>query len=197
MAFQLAHYQLHGHSAATYESANQSAYKHGRTETVRSCTPESDIMCKTFFDKSASSAAKLAALRTAVKNHGTITREALMGAGWDRHMFALKYEAQKNGLDLPAIFSDVSYQRLSEIILSTSTLSSPVINGGGFGPTGDRCYGIGYTTGVLRGVLDSSIRDQDGFACSVMAYTNHRDPHAFTDSIKSSLKMMRDVLDEN
>ena len=95
MAFQLAHYQLHGllshllsalppphhlpssctrmrglrqdgrvqmladpalahvcswvsnrHSAATYESANQSAYKHGRTETVRSCTPESDAMCK-------------------------------------------------------------------------------------------------------------------------------------------------------
>ena len=34
MAFQLAHYQLHGHSGATYESANQSAYKHGRTETV-------------------------------------------------------------------------------------------------------------------------------------------------------------------
>jgi hypothetical protein len=34
MSFQLAHFQLHGHSASTYESANQSAYKHGRTETV-------------------------------------------------------------------------------------------------------------------------------------------------------------------
>ena len=31
---------------------------------------------------------------------------------------------------------------------STSTLTSPVINGGGFGPTGARCYGIGYTTGA-------------------------------------------------
>jgi hypothetical protein len=51
--------------------------------------------------------------------------------------------------------------------------------------------------GVLRGVLDSSIRDQDGFACSVMAYTDHRDPHAFTDSIKASLKVMREVLDDN
>ena len=49
---------------------------------------------------------------------------------------------------MPAIFQDVSYERLSEIILSTSTLTSPVINGGGFGPTGARCYGIGYTTGA-------------------------------------------------
>ena len=53
------------------------------------------------------------------------------------------------------------------------------------------------TAGVLRGVLDASVRDQDGFACSVMAYTDHRDPHAFTDSIKSSLKMMREVLDDH
>jgi carnitine O-palmitoyltransferase 2 len=60
-----------------------------------------------------------------------------MGAGWDRHMFALKYEANNNGLELPAIYKDVAYERLSEIILSTSTLSSPVINGGGFGPV--RC----------------------------------------------------------
>ena len=52
------------------------------------------------------------------------------------------------------------------------------------------------SAGVLRGVLDSSIRDQDGFACSVMAYTDHRDPHAFTDSIKASLKGMREVLDD-
>lgn len=35
---------------------------------------------------------------------------------------------------------------------------------------GERCYGIGYTTGKLRGVFDSSMRDKDGFATSVMAY---------------------------
>ena len=37
-----------------------------------------------------------------------------------------------------------SYKTLSEIILSTSTLSSPALDGGGFGPVGPRCYGIGY-----------------------------------------------------
>ena len=195
MSFQLAHYQLHGHSASTYESANQSAYKHGRTETVRSCTPESDAMCKTLVNRSASAAEKVEALQRAVDYHGTITRQALMGAGWDRHMFALKYEAQKNGLKLPAIYEDVSYKRLSEIILSTSTLSSPTINGGGFGPVGDRCYGIGYTTGTLRGVVDPKIRDLDGFACSVMAFKKHRDAGAFTDTLKSSLELLRTVID--
>jgi len=152
-------------------------------------------MCKTFFDKSASTAQKDAALRTAVKNHGTLTREALMGKGWDRHMFALKYEALQNGLALPGIYQDASYHRLSDIILSTSTLSSPVLNGGGFGPTGSKCYGIGYTTGTLRGVLDPSIEGQDGFATSVMAYTDQRDPAAFTASIQNSLRLLREVLD--
>ena len=51
-------------------------------EQVRSCTPESDAMCKTLIDSSASMAQKVEALQLAVKNHGTITRQALMGAGW-------------------------------------------------------------------------------------------------------------------
>lgn len=48
MSFQLAHYRLFGKTVSTYESANQSAYKHGRTETIRSATVESDTMCKVF-----------------------------------------------------------------------------------------------------------------------------------------------------
>jgi carnitine O-palmitoyltransferase 2 len=35
MAMQLAHHKLHGHTVATYESANHAAFKHGRTETIR------------------------------------------------------------------------------------------------------------------------------------------------------------------
>lgn len=58
-------------------------------------------------------------------------------------MFALKHEALKSGLKTPAIFQDEAYTRLSEIILSTSTLTSPNIQGGGFGPVGPKCYGIG------------------------------------------------------
>ena len=37
-----------------------------------------------------------------MKNHGRLTKEALMGKGWDRHVYALKYEAEKQGLPVPS-----------------------------------------------------------------------------------------------
>uniref|UniRef100_A0A7S4PFT3 Choline/carnitine acyltransferase domain-containing protein n=1 Tax=Guillardia theta TaxID=55529 RepID=A0A7S4PFT3_GUITH len=201
MSFQLAYFRLFGHSASTYESANQSAFKHGRTETIRSATPESDAMCKTFFSKSSTRPEKEEALRKAVKQHGVITRNALMGKGWDRHMFALKHEALKSGLKTPAIFQDEAYTRLSEIILSTSTLTSPNIQGGGFGPVGPKCYGIGYTTGKLRGIDGANPfgggknASVDGFASSVMTYKNERDGQAFVDSMELSIRDICEVLD--
>ena len=85
---------------------------------------------------------------------------------------------------------------------------SPAIDGGGFGPVSPSCYGIGYTCGTLRGVVDlpppppplvlsghaasltqvdPAIAGQDGFAASVMTFkvylwgrarANDPDPHA-------------------
>ena len=43
------------------------------------------------------------------------------------------------------------YKRLGHIILSTSTLASPALDGGGFGPVNQDCYGIGYGIIVRRG----------------------------------------------
>lgn len=186
MSFQLAHYRLFGKTVSTYESANQSAYKHGRTETIRSATVESDTMCKVFFDKNSTRQQKEEALRTAVANHGRLTKEALMGKGWDRHMFALKYEAKQQGMKLHPIYEDVSNQKLSEIIMSTSTLSSPNIDGGGFGPVGPNCFGIGYTSGRLRGVEDPALEGVEGFASSIMSYTT-RNTAEFRDSMRDSL----------
>ena len=51
MCFQLAHYRTFGHLGATYESASTSAFKHGRTETIRSATPEALEMCQAICDK--------------------------------------------------------------------------------------------------------------------------------------------------
>mmetsp|Transcript_25946 Transcript_25946/g.65404 ORF Transcript_25946/g.65404 Transcript_25946/m.65404 type:complete len:674 (+) Transcript_25946:87-2108(+) len=192
MTFQLAHYNLYGKSAATYESANQSAYKHGRTETVRSCTLDSHAMCQVFNNKSSSNADKLAALTKAVKTHGGITKQALMGKGWDRHMFALKYEALQEGLELPAIYNDVSYTRQSEIILSTSTLASPHLSGGGFGPVGPNCYGIGYTTGELRGMFDAGLVGKRGFGAACMSYKGKS--KEMVDAIYHTVEELFDVL---
>ena len=48
MAFQLAHQRMHGSPPSTYEAASTSAFKHGRTETIRSATPESAAFANVF-----------------------------------------------------------------------------------------------------------------------------------------------------
>lgn len=44
------------------------------------------------------------------------------------------------------------YQKMATIVLSTSTLSTPALDGGGFGPPNRDCFGIGY------GITDEGAR---------------------------------------
>jgi len=143
MGFQLAHLRLKGYTPATYESASTAAFKHGRTETIRSATPEAAAFAQAFCDASVSAEAREAALRTAVKKHGSITKDALMGKGMDRHLFALRVLAARRG-ETPAIYTDKSYETLAKIILSTSTLASEGLFAGGFGPVNKDCYALAY-----------------------------------------------------
>lgn len=169
MLFQLAHWHMHGHAASTYESANTSAFKHGRTETIRSCTVQAKAMCQTF-SRPSTLAEREEAFRSAVSMHSSMAKHALLGQGWDRHLFALKVEAKRAGMAVPAIFQDKAYNVLSEIILSTSTLKTPSLESGGFGPVGPKCYGIAYGSGtkptgeeVLGVTVTSYMRDSRGF----------------------------------
>ena len=180
MAFQLAHVKMHGGTLlpSTYESASTAAFKHGRTETIRSATPEALAFTKAFTDPSTSASTRTAALRQAVDNHSEITKAALMGKGWDRHLFALSHYAAAEGLDIP-LFSCKAMQKLRHIILSTSTLNSEALAGGGFGPVNDDCYAIGY-----------GIRSY-GSEARVMTYS--KDSQGFVDSLESAMKEMADA----
>ncbi|DAZ93653.1 TPA: hypothetical protein N0F65_012861 [Lagenidium giganteum] len=144
MAIQLAHFKLHNKFVSTYESASTAAFKHGRTETIRSCTNEAVAFVNTMTNSNASSVDKVTALHKAVKKHGELTKNGVMGQGCDRHLFGLKAMAGIGGMDLPELFTLPSAQIMGRIILSTSTLSSPCLEGGSFGPVNDDCYGIGY-----------------------------------------------------
>ena len=144
MTIQLAHFKLHQKFVATYESASTAAFKHGRTETVRSCTNEAVNFVRTMVDVSASDTDKANALRVAVTKHGELTKNGVMGQGFDRHLFALRAMAELQGINVPEFYTLPAYQILNKIILSTSTLSSPAIEGGSFGPVNEDCYGIGY-----------------------------------------------------
>ena len=144
MVMQLAHYKLHGKVVSTYESASTCAFKGGRTECIRSASEQAQALCAVFADPAAADADKEAALREATANHGTLTKDALFGKGVDRHLFALRKMAELGEGEVPGFFTTEAMDVWGKIILSTSTLSSAALDGGGFGPVNDECYGMGY-----------------------------------------------------
>lgn len=81
LAFQLALYILEGKSVPTYESCSTAAYKHGRTETIRSCTLETKAICVALTQKqieiSKSELKKM--VLDCSKAHNVLTKEAVMG----------------------------------------------------------------------------------------------------------------------
>jgi len=146
LAVQLAHFRMFGKNAGTYESCSTSAFKHGRTETVRPCTSATTAMCHKLYGGAGPQGSNddlMEGMRECSKVHGQLTKEAAMGQGFDRHMFFLKHLSQQHGLSLP-MFSHPAYARLNHIILSTSTLSDPAVLIGGFAAVVPDGFGIGY-----------------------------------------------------
>merc|ERR1712157_492584 len=84
---------------------------------------------------------------------------------------------KSGGGSIPTVFEDGAYRTLSTIVLSTSTLGSPALESGGFGPVCDECYGIGYSI------------SNDDMRFTIMSY-KHRDGQRFTDCLESCLRDM-------
>ncbi|CAK9831212.1 Carnitine O-palmitoyltransferase 2, mitochondrial [Anthophora retusa] len=146
LAFQLGLYYQTNCAVPTYESCSTAAFKHGRTETLRSCTMETKTTCEIMTQKSSN--VSMTELKNLIINcsnvHNKLSKEAVMGQGFDRHLFALKNIWEHTNTPKPAIFEDPAYDNINHNILSTSTLSDPAIYCGGFGPVVNNGYGIGY-----------------------------------------------------
>jgi len=194
---QLAHWRAHGTTPSTYESASTAGFKHGRTETIRPVTPQSVAMCKAFSDPAASKVARYQALSAAVAVHKKESMECLLGKGVDRHLFALHKWAERLSpagqasgkwqgprvAGVPSLFTDEGYKVYKDIRLSTSTLSSPALQGGGFGPVSRTSYGVGYGT------------DERGAHFHVMNYTGSTTNNAaFIEGAESALKDFRETI---
>lgn len=134
-----------GGNCATYESCSTAAFKHGRTETIRPCTTQTTAFSRAITSSSGKhSKSELRALVSKCSSvHGQLTKEAAMGEGFDRHLFALKYLAQQRSMPVPALYQDPAYAAINHNILSTSTLGSPAVAIGGFAPVVRDGYGIG------------------------------------------------------
>ncbi|KAK7746828.1 carnitine O-acetyltransferase yat1 [Cytospora paraplurivora] len=88
MAFQAAYYGLYGRVECTYEPAMTKMYLHGRTEAVRTISPESVNFVQTFWADNPAEQ-KVEALKRACQTHVNNTKECAKGQGCDRHMYAL------------------------------------------------------------------------------------------------------------
>uniref|UniRef100_A0ABM5FT95 Carnitine O-palmitoyltransferase 2, mitochondrial-like isoform X2 n=1 Tax=Pogona vitticeps TaxID=103695 RepID=A0ABM5FT95_9SAUR len=89
---------------------------------------------------------ELSLLTTEERNTWATLRQELVlkGQGFDRHLFALKYLVQRRGGRIPDIYNDPAYKNINHIIVSTSTLGSPAVHYGGFGPVVPDGFGVGY-----------------------------------------------------
>ncbi|PAA89984.1 hypothetical protein BOX15_Mlig022066g1, partial [Macrostomum lignano] len=146
-AIQLAYYWLSGGATApTYESCSTAAFRRGRTETIRSATSATKEFCRLAGgSEPAPTNQLLAALKAASDAHSTLTKDAAMGKGWDRHLFALRCMSERRaGGAVPRLFTDPAYRKINEIVLSTSTLSMPAVKIGGFAPVSPAGLGVGY-----------------------------------------------------
>ncbi|KAJ5135641.1 uncharacterized protein N7515_004919 [Penicillium bovifimosum] len=88
MAFQAAYYGLYGRVENTYEPAMTKMFLHGRTEAIRTVTPECLDFVTAFWGENAAEQ-KVDALRTACQKHTAATKECSKGQGPDRHLYAL------------------------------------------------------------------------------------------------------------
>ncbi|XP_077309441.1 carnitine O-palmitoyltransferase 2, mitochondrial [Lithobates pipiens] len=185
LSFQMAFLRQYGQTTATYESCSTAAFKHGRTETIRPASLYTKKCSEAFVKNSSKhNAAELREmLNECSKYHGQLTKEAAMGQGFDRHLFALRYLAAGKGMSLPELYQDPAYARINHNILSTSTLTSPAVQLGGFAPVVPDGFGVGY------GVHD------DWIGCNVSAYPA-RDVQQFVQCVHQSLEDIFKVLEE-
>lgn len=88
----MAYYRQYKGTVATYESCSTSAFKHGRTETIRPATAETKRACMLFVDDHPipSTEELKNAMLACSKKHGTLTRNAAMGTDSINHCCPFK-----------------------------------------------------------------------------------------------------------
>ena len=147
LVMQYAYYKMSGCTklAATYESAQTRKYRRGRTEVIRSATPEALAWVKHMEANDSTPKQRLDAFRKAAAAHIKYAGWAADGQGVDRHFFGLK-KVMKEGEEMPAIFKDPAFAASSHWTLSTSQLSSEFFDGWGYGQVVGDGFGLAVSS---------------------------------------------------
>lgn len=145
MAMQLAAYRLFGKQVATYESAHIRSFLHGRTEAIRSVSPQSHNFLERMGRAPEINPSprtcddKMSLLKAAMWAHSKYLNKASKGHGCDRHFLGLSMLLEERHAP-PSLFQDPVFKRSQHWRLSTSTLRHVP----GFGCAVDDGIGVGY-----------------------------------------------------
>lgn len=187
LSFQLAFRKVYDSAPVTYESCSTAAFRGGRTETVRPCTNDTNKAVAAILSNKTSSKFSTSELKNLLQKssqkHYQLCKEASMGDGFDRHLFALKEIALRSNFGLPEIYSDPIYNENQHYVLSTSTLYGECFSGGGFAPVVSDGFGLGY------GYVDAN------FGVLVSSYKSRRNNTQFVQALNESLDDIREIVE--
>jgi carnitine O-acetyltransferase len=151
MAMQLATYRLFGEQVGTYEATQVRPFLHGRTETTRAVSTQSEAFVKAMglrprkdHGDREKRKEKIKRLKEATSAHAQYTSKAAQACGVDRHFFALSMLVE-DGEVAPTLLSDPVYIRSKTWRTSTSHLTHPNFLNWGFGQVVPDGVGIGYS----------------------------------------------------
>ncbi len=165
MAIQLAVYRLLGKSVGTYEATQVRPFLHGRTETTRTVSPDSDIFVKkmgprpNYKESQSAKDDKKALLQKAVKSHVKYIGKAAKGKGVDRHLFGMSMLVNESE-DAPALYSDPLFVRSKTWRVSTSHLPHPKFENWGFGEVVPNGLGVAYAVNKNSLVFNVAARKE-------------------------------------
>ncbi|ERL94621.1 hypothetical protein D910_11897 [Dendroctonus ponderosae] len=140
------------------------------------------INCKSLYQPTISELKMM--IGDCSRHHNQLTREAAMGQGFDRHLFALKNISDQSNLYCN-MFQDPYYVHLNHTILCTSTLSSPAVYAGGFGPAERNGLGVAYI-----------IRD-DELGVLVTSYPSYQNGSDFISALREAFAELVNILDKD
>ena len=134
IAFMMAYYRLHGSFGSTINPCNTLCFRHGRTEWIRPVTRAAKECAEAFEPSSGvSEIQKSILLRKAVQLSSQLFVEASKGAGFDRHLHAIKSLAEQQSKTLK-FFQDPSYAAYNSIQLLLVSLAGESLSNGALGP---------------------------------------------------------------
>jgi carnitine O-acetyltransferase len=167
MALHAAYYSVFARVRSGFEPVQMRQYLHGRTDVVRTTTPEAAAFARMFSDEKASTAEKVESMHRAADAHVAISKDCAKGLSHHRHLYVLHQMWKRRrafieaaalepaGVDgyingnqkqLPAttIFTDPGWSRLGTTILMGSNVDNPSLAYAGFGPPAEDGFTVCY-----------------------------------------------------